>query len=723
MPIAKVRLPDGRIAKFNVPDGTTPEQAMEMIRPKLASLPPIEASQQGPSRRPPQTPSDPDVPQSPAVEKPPQSLESWNRQQDIKTYQDIRKYVAPVVEFAGSGIGSLLGAGVGTVASPTVAVNPVSGAIAGAGLGYGIAKEALELADVRFGGKAPRQGVSQVLTPVENVLEGAAYETGGRVAGPLIAAGAGKVIDAANMSKNRAVKIAREALGSNLPETINALKNAKGQKVSASQATADITSPPWHALLDEALARDSTFKVGLERAQADESLNALAKLAGGDTAADVWSSTAAAKDAVRKTTTPMRNAALTRANLGKEVAYLERMSAELGEQASAEVQQVRRLMELGDIANASARLDMIKRGLPVGLAKHTYPAELAKKATTEWADNAAQASLDLGHGSRIARDTAAAMRAEGIAPLESAPLIRKISEVANNPEFKGDDVLIGSLRRVVKEIGKATDADGVIDGVALDAIRKNAVNAAIARLRPNMDATSQRKLASSVLTSIKPHIDDAINAAGGKGYAEYLSEHARLSQKVAEKELAGEALDLWKNNSKDAFVRLVRNDSPDTVEKILGPRRYNIVKDMPEDSVKVLQSEADKIIRDKNIKSQVAAGQDELRQLLAKNNTWFRFPPYLSVKTTTANETLKLLKAKVGQKTMRILTEAAKNPQDAAKLLESLPAAERIAVLKILKDPSLLGPYTRPAITGGTAATVNMLMPQHDVKNSMSKEK
>jgi hypothetical protein len=60
-----------------------------------------------------------------------------------------------------------LGAGVGTVASPTVVVNPASGAIAGAGLGHGIAKEALELADVRFGGKAPRQGASQVLTPVE----------------------------------------------------------------------------------------------------------------------------------------------------------------------------------------------------------------------------------------------------------------------------------------------------------------------------------------------------------------------------------------------------------------------------------------------------------------------------------------------------------------------------------------------------------------------------
>ena len=125
------------------------------------------------------------------------------------------------------------------------------------------------------------------------------------------------------------------------------------------------------------------------------------------------------------------------------------MSAELGEQASAEVQQVRRLMELGDIANASARLDMIKRGLPVGLAKYTYPAELAKKATTEWADNAAQASLDLGHGSRIARHCCRNAR-RGHRPIGKCPTDSQDFRGGNNPEFKGDDVLIGSLRRVVK---------------------------------------------------------------------------------------------------------------------------------------------------------------------------------------------------------------------------------------------------------------------------------
>lgn len=40
MPIAKFELPDGRIARFEVPEGTTPEQAQQMIVPMLGTLPP-----------------------------------------------------------------------------------------------------------------------------------------------------------------------------------------------------------------------------------------------------------------------------------------------------------------------------------------------------------------------------------------------------------------------------------------------------------------------------------------------------------------------------------------------------------------------------------------------------------------------------------------------------------------------------------------------------------
>jgi hypothetical protein len=48
------------------------------------------------------------------------------------------------------------------------------------------------------------------------------------------------------------------------------------------------------------------------------------------------------------------------------------------------------------------------------------------------------------------------------------------------------------------------------------------------------------------------------------------------AQKIAQKELTGEALRLWKRPNRDAFVDLVQNESPDVVEKILGPGKYKI---------------------------------------------------------------------------------------------------------------------------------------------------
>lgn len=48
MPIAKVQLPDGRIAKFDVPDGTTPEQVTEFAQQQFSSMG-ASAAQPGPT--------------------------------------------------------------------------------------------------------------------------------------------------------------------------------------------------------------------------------------------------------------------------------------------------------------------------------------------------------------------------------------------------------------------------------------------------------------------------------------------------------------------------------------------------------------------------------------------------------------------------------------------------------------------------------------------------
>ena len=694
-----VRLPDGTIIK-GVPDGMSKADLTAKLQANGYDIGKLTA------------PAAPELPESlrlrtAAPEGMPGARQELTTGQRV--YQAARPFVAPLLEAGGAIGGGLLGTSMGP-----------AGIVGGAGLGYGIAKEGLELADVAMGMKAPRQGVAQVAEPVRNVLEGATFEAGGRVAGPLIAQGIGKLADLRQIPKNTATDIARNALGPDLPEVLNALKAGQGKGVSAAQAAADINSPTFQALIDRATARDPRFLSALEKSQGDVSLNALSKLAGGKTAADVRATTEGAKEAARSITSPMRESALNRANLGKEVARLEGLSADLGEQAAAKVQEVRRLIELGDLANASARLNLIKRDLPVGLTKYTYSGELAEKAFGEWSNKAATASLDLGQGARFADQAAGALRSVGIKPLEGEPLVRSLKVVANNPEFAGVDVLEGSIKNLTNDIAKWTDGGGIIDARALDAIRKNSVNAAIQQLRPGMDATSQRNLAAGVLSRVKPVIDDAIEASGGAGYRDYLKQHAQMSQKIAEKQLTGEALRLFKTD-KNAFVRLVQNESPEAVEKILGPGKYNIAVELAENTLAPLENEAAKVIRNANIKSQVEGGQTALKELLLQNMSKFRLPSYLSAVAATTNKALNILETKIGTKTMTTLTEALKTPEGAAQLLESLPAAERNRVLQIMADPAKWGAPTRAAVTGTTAAGVNMLAPERFVENEFAR--
>jgi len=123
---------------------------------------------------------------------------------------------------------------------------------------------------------------------------------------------------------------------------------------------------------------------------------------------------------------------------------------------------------------------------------------------------------------------------------------------------------------------------------------------------------------------IKPLIDDAIESSGGAGWRAYLANHAQGMRQIAETKLSGKALEMYKTN-KDEFVRLVQGESPETVEKILGPGSYDIAKEVSESTMNVLRDQATKVIRDANIKTQVAGGQEALKELMLQNLYKFRF--------------------------------------------------------------------------------------------------
>ena len=645
--------------------------------------------------------------------------------QDVSTGQKVyrnivRPVLAPTIEALGSAGGGIAGAPLGP-----------AGIVSGAGLGYGMAKEAIKLGDIYLGGQTPEQAQTQ---PIRNVLEGATFEAGGRAIGPAFGYVGGKIADLRSIPQQRAARLAKEAVGSDLKAVVNALRETPSN-VGVGQATAKFQNPALQALVKNSLEETpegAQYLSKLGTMTEDEAVNALSKLVGGGTATEVRNTLAAAKNNARAITNPMRDTALARGNLGKEVARLETMSAELGEQAAAKVQEVRRLLELGDVAAAAARLKTITMGMPassrfapaksqVGFAdefaaKFTYPGKLAQMSD-EWANQAANASLDLGQGSRFAQAAADALRKSGIQPLEGGPLVRSIQSIGNNPEFAGNDVLLGALRNVSDDIAKWTDSGGIIDLKALDAIRKNSVNAAIQQLRPGMDATSQRNLAAGVLSRVKPAIDDAIEAAGGEGYKEYLKKHAELSQKIAEKQLAGEALNLYKNN-KDAFVRLVQNESPEVVEKFLGPGKYNIAVELADSTMNVLRKQAeDHLLRVASAK-QATEGTKALANLVAQNTSMLRFPSFVNAWAAAGNKTIGELEKRLGQKTMKTLSDAMKSPESAANLLESLPPSERNRVIQFLNNPGEL----KQRVAGqATRLVTNALAGESENQNALSR--
>ena len=591
-----------------------------------------------------------------------------------KIYQAARPYIEPTVTALGTVGGGLAGTSVGPL-----------GTLGGAGLGYGIAKQGMTVADVAMGMRPAAQGADIVAEPLKNVLEGATYEAGGRVVAPLLGKAAGAVMDLRQIPQQKAAEIARNALGKDLPDVLNALRNAPAG-MTAAQATANITNPTWQALIDRRLAADPKFTLTLKNMNEQDAVNELTKLAGGVTATDVKASLAGAKDRLNALTTPMRDTSLARANLGQDVADLEARAGSLSDQAASAVADVRRLVNAGNVAEAAARLELIKKGLPVGFTKYTYKGDLARMAD-EWSSQAANASLDLGQGARFAQSAADSLRSVGIKPLNAPALVTKIQGLATAPEFAGNDIMSAAVKNVADDIAKWTTSGGLIDAVALDAIRKNSVNAAIRQLSPGADATTQRNLAASVMTKIKPIIENAVENAGGVGYKDYLTAYTKGAQKIAEQKLSGKALDLFQNN-KDAFVKLVEGNSPQEVEKILGPGSYNIAKNVSENTINVLKDQATKVVREATIKTQVAEGQDALKELLAQHISKLRLPSYINVYAATGNKALGILENKIGTKTMRTLTEAFKTPQGAADLLNTLPASERNKVLQLISDPS-----------------------------------
>jgi hypothetical protein len=523
----------------------------------------------------------------------------------------------------------------------------------------------------RAAGGATLGGASAAIINPDEAALGATVGGAVPFAGPAFGYVGGKVANLRTMPQNRASNLAQQAAGADLKEVVNALRNAP-PGVSVAQTLARFENPALQALVKDSLEstqEGAQYLSKLGTMTEKQAVNELAKIAGGVTAAETRATAELAKNNLNVITTPMREASLGRVNLGKYVA---------DEAASRE-------------ANDLAVL--------IGSGSEIDPARFISQAT----------------------GAEKALRSVGIKPLEGAPLANQIASISKNPSFAENDLIESSVQQVANGIRKWTGSNGVIDADALEAIRKNAVNAAIAKLRPGADATAQRNLAAGVMSNIKPLIDNAIEAAGGAGWRDYLATHAKGMQKIAEKKLTGEALNLFKNN-KDEFVRLVQNESPDTVEKFLGPNRYNIALELADSTMDALRKQATGHLDRVAASKQATDGQKALANLVAQNTSMIRLPSLVNAWAAAGNKTISELEKRLGAKTTKTLSDAMQDPQTAANLLESIPASERNKIVQLLNNPTMLG-LKGAAVTRAAAipaAPINALAPQSENQNALA---
>ena len=646
-----------------------------------------------------------------------------------------RELTGPLIEATGAIAGGMTGAPAGP-----------PGVVMGSAAGYGLASGLLRQADIALGNQPEMTPMEGISAGTRDLLIGAIFEAGGQVAAPYVdkalqlgGRGVGWLYDTltGQIGSQKAAKILRDSLGIDV-SAARVLARSAPTDVTAAQSIADLTSPTTQALLEQAAKRDPRYLLTTAEAQEAARINRLAELAGAETQTGARAAQGEAKNQLRQQLVPQLEIEMAAANTaGVLKPQLEAQAERMRVLAAQEADKVRRFSAVppgvikqepvtGLVPAAEATVPAgtrllekgqqksIELGRPVSTGRFTYEGELAKRAD-DVATQAAEGSIVFGEASRFATAAANSLEAHGLKPLKGDAVVANIEKTLADPKLApGNRDLQRALGRVAADIKQWTNLGGVIDAWALDTIRKNSVNAVAKQLHPN-DPKAQKELAAKVLESVRPSIVKAVEDAGGKGYGAYLDAYSQGLKAVSEKKMSAKALEMYQNDPK-AFVKLVEGNSPKEVEKVFGSGSYDIIKAMSDKAVTTLKGVVGEIKRDTRVAEQAAVGRDALRELIEANQSRFRLPNFAFSRTATATNTaLDALEKKLGKAVMNKLTEASKSGQDMAKLIDTLPAVERSAVLRALNNPQEWAVIPKE----GRGAVVNVLAPEN--RNNLRK--
>ena len=533
-------------------------------------------------------------------------------------------------------------------------------------------------------------------------------------------------------------------------QTINEIRAANNQApldITSAQATAGVTNDVWQAFnaFMQSKDKNSLYTV-IEKKQDLANLEKLAELAGGDTATAIKQAIVDAKKSLNELTTPLRKVEIKAANEANRVLNevnpkIEQKQESIigtlqggGKAATEAAQQANlavgntispRLNGTGEVSPSVYPVPGYPRVPPRYTENQQRVGEFQSTAE-DFATIEAQRKAELAHLQYI-KDSVAA---HGMEPIDTNNIIKNINSKLNNPSIGPSDVSSSVLNTVSNKIQEWTARNGgVIDAEALYKIRKEAVNEAIAaKLGTNADPKASAKYTAELLGEIRPLIDDAIEKAGGTGWRNYLKTHEIGAHEINIQKLYGEAADMYRTN-KQGFIDLIKGNNPDAVEKIFGPGSFNILEEALKNEMRAgpamnvgkklesLQKIAADIERDKVVTEAANRGKNALD--IKKLGFSEKIPGFVGFTTAALKKISQALEGKVETKITDTIIKGLKDGKSANELLDTLPADDRIKILKLLKNSPEWNALTGVAVDRETNR--NKLAPNQPNQNALAR--
>ena len=486
-------------------------------------------------------------------------------------------------------------------AAPRVApvVAPLAQTIASAGLSTGVktATPVLRAVDVALrigGGGATGAATSAMLD--QQIDEGTAVGAAVSMI-PLVGRyGAGPVWDAlrGRIGEARAARIFRQALGSNADAAREAFR--KGGKGTASQILARVGIDADTFFATGELVAKSGAGTGVlddiargQEAAQKEVLNAAA--GGAATRAGSRQAAATQRAVTTATAVPIMEESLGAANVNTQnVLAAQQQAAAARQAASTETNAARRLLsgaerQTGRLGEMNELNQMRQSEIDFGYRDNTLGTDFPPAAINRQGDviaglerfggQAAERGLEAGAVARTAEQRLAELQAAGVQPLDASALAGRLRQMASVERANREKarVLSGFADQLES---LAADNKGVIDASDLYELRKDA-GGIVETLLQGRTPDAIRKRTAEVIGAVRPLIDDAIEAAGGARWREYLDTFSTGMDEARRVELSDFARKLY-TDQPEQFQRLMGNDRPDILDRFFGKGRFDTIE-------------------------------------------------------------------------------------------------------------------------------------------------